>query len=54
MAATPKKAQVIKLDYMIDKEIYDNFIRICVKTQYAPKVVVEKMIKKFNDNNGQI
>ncbi|MFH2020190.1 MAG: hypothetical protein ABIJ34_02185 [archaeon] len=52
MAATPKKTQVIKLDYAIDKEIYDNFIRTCVKTRYSPKVVIEKLIKKYTD--GQV
>lgn len=53
MAATPKKPQVIKLDYMIDKEVYDEFVRICSKTQYVPKVVLERMMKRFNENGGK-
>jgi hypothetical protein len=52
MAATPKKPQVIKLDYFVDKEVYDEFVRICVKTSYSPKVVLERMMRKFNE--GQI
>jgi len=54
MAATPKKPQVIKMDFYIDKDVYDEMIRICVKTSYAPKVVVERLIRKFNESGGQI
>jgi hypothetical protein len=54
MAATPKKPQVIKLDYSIDKEIYDDFVRLCVKTRYSPKVVIERLMKKYNDGSVQI
>jgi hypothetical protein len=54
MAATPKKPQSIKLDYAVDKAIYDDFIRVCVKTKYAPKVVLERMMKKYTDGQIQV
>ncbi len=54
MAGTPKKPQVIKLDFFVDKELYDNFVRTCVKTQYSPKVVIERMMRKYLDGQVQI
>ncbi|MBT7902300.1 hypothetical protein HN587_00415 [Candidatus Woesearchaeota archaeon] len=53
MAATPKKAQKVKLDYNIDKKIYDDFVRNSSKKGYAPNVLVERLIKKFNET-GQL
>jgi len=53
MAATPKKPQKVKLDYNIDKEIYDVFVKSCSKKGYAPNVMVERLMKKYNDT-GQI
>jgi len=49
MAATPKKQQKVRLDYNIDKQIYDDFIRNSSKKGYAPNVIVEKLMKKFNE-----
>lgn len=49
MAATPKKPQKVKLDYNIDKQIYDDFVRNSRKKGYAPKVIVEKLMNKFNE-----
>jgi len=49
MAATPKKAQKVRLDYNIDKEIYDNFVRNSSKKGFAPNVIVERLMKKFNE-----
>lgn len=53
MAATPKKPQKIRIDYNIDKEIYDEFVKACVKKGYAPGVVVERLMSKFNQT-GQM
>ncbi len=53
MAATPKKAQKVRIDYNIDKEIYDEFIKACVKKGYAPGVIVERLLKRYNET-GQI
>ena len=53
MAATPKAPQKIKLDYYIDKYIYDDFVRAVAKKGYAPNIVLEKLMKKFGEN-GQL
>ncbi|NQV91833.1 hypothetical protein HQ489_05155 [Candidatus Woesearchaeota archaeon] len=53
MAAKPKKTQKVRLDYNIDKEVYDDFVRNSSKKGYAPNVIVEILMKKFNDN-GQL
>ncbi len=53
MAASPKGAQVAKLDVMIDKMTYDTFIRACNSKGYSPKVVLEKLMKRYNET-GQM
>jgi hypothetical protein len=50
MAAKPKKPQKVRLDYNIDKEVYDDFVRDSSKKGYAPNVIVERLMKNFNDN----
>jgi len=47
MAATPKGPQKVRIDYNIDKQIYDQFVRVCSKSSYAPQIIVERMMKKF-------
>ena len=47
MAATPKKPQKVKIDYNIDKQIYDDFIRASTRKGYSPNVVVEKLMQKY-------
>jgi hypothetical protein len=49
MAATPKKPQKVRIDYNIDKDIYDEFVKACSKKGYAPVVVAERLMKKFNE-----
>ena len=49
MAATNKQPQKVRLDYNIDKQIYDEFVRNSSKKGYAPNVIVEKLMKKFNE-----
>ncbi len=53
MAATPKGPQVAKLDVNIDKETYDSFVRACSQKGYAARVVIERLMKKFNET-GQM
>lgn len=53
MAAVPKGPQVARLDVNIDKTTYEMFIRACAGKGYAPKVVVERLLKKFNET-GQM
>ncbi len=49
MAATAKKPKKVRIDYNIDKQIYDDFIRNSTKIGYSPNVIVEKLMKKFNE-----
>ena len=53
MAATPKKPQKVKIDYNISKQTYDEFVKACSRKGYAPNVVVERLMKKFNET-GQM
>ena len=53
MAATPKGPQKAKLEYYVDKATYDNFVRACTSKGYAPQIVIEKLMQKYNQT-GQI
>lgn len=53
MASTPPGAQKMKLDYVVDRKIYDEFVKACSRKGFAPQVIVEKMMAKFNQT-GQI
>ena len=53
MASTPPGAQKMKIDYTIDRKIYDEFIKNCSRKGFAPQVIVEKLIKKYPET-GQI
>lgn len=54
MAATPKGPQKVRIDYNIDKQTYDDFIRMCNKKGFAPAIIVERCIKKYIEQGGQI
>ncbi|MBS3097183.1 hypothetical protein J4209_00140 [Candidatus Woesearchaeota archaeon] len=49
MASTPKGPQKMKLDYNIDRVIYDDFVRACSKRGYVPHVVIERLMKKYTE-----
>mgnify|MGYP001578371163 CR=1 FL=1 len=49
MAATPKDKQKIELDYRVDREIYNGFIKSCSSKGFAPNVVVERMMKRYTE-----
>ena len=53
MAATPKGPQKIKLDYNIDRQIYNEFVKAVSKKGFAPQVVIEKLMQKYIET-GQI
>lgn len=53
MAATPKAPQKMKLDYNVDRGIYDVFVKACSQKGYAPQIVVERLMKKFSET-GQM
>ncbi len=54
MAATNKAQAKVRMEYNIDKQTYDDFVRMCTKKGYVPTVIVEKFMKKFNESGGQI
>jgi hypothetical protein len=47
MAATPKAAKKMKLDYNVDRGTYDDFVKACSRKGYAPNVIIERLMKKF-------
>ncbi len=49
MASTPPGAQKMKIDYIIDKKVYDEFVKNCSRKGFAPQVITEKLMKKFNE-----
>ncbi len=53
MAATPPSPQKVRFDYNLDKTIYDAFVKNCSRKGFAPQIVVEKLMKKFNET-GQL
>jgi len=53
MAARPKDAQKVAVGWNIDKEVYDNFIKACTKGGWAPQIVAERLIRRFNET-GQM
>jgi hypothetical protein len=54
MAATPKGPQKARIDYNIDRQTYDDFVRLCSKQGFAPVVVVERLMKKYIEQGGRI
>jgi hypothetical protein len=53
MASYPPGAQKMKIDYNLDRKIYDDFIKMCSRKGFAPQVIVEKLMAKFTQT-GQI
>ncbi|MBT7931719.1 hypothetical protein HN698_07465, partial [Candidatus Woesearchaeota archaeon] len=47
MAATPKAPKKMKIDYNIDRGIYDDFVKTCSRKGYAPNIIVERIMKKY-------
>ncbi len=48
MAATPPDAQKRRLEYNVDRKVYDEFMKACSNKGFAPQVVLEKLMAKFN------
>lgn len=47
MAATPKGPQKARLDFNVDRQTYDSFMKMCSQQGYSSNVVIERMMKKF-------
>lgn len=54
MAAALKAQQKMKLDYNVDRKVYDDFVKECSHKGYAAGVVIEKLMIKYVQNGGQI
>ena len=53
MAATPPGAKKRKLDYMVDQNTFDEFMKSCSRKGFAPQVVLEQAMRKFTQT-GQV
>ena len=53
MAAALKAVKKMKIDYNINRAIYDTFIKKCTQKGYAPHIIVERLMKKYSET-GQI
>lgn len=53
MASYPPGPQKMKIDYNIDRKIYDDFAKACSRKGFAPQVIIEKLMARFNQT-GQI
>lgn len=47
MASYPPGAKKQRVEYTIDKQIYDAFMKAVSLKGFAPQVIVEKAMKKF-------
>jgi len=54
MAATPKGPQKFRIDYNVDKAIYDDFVRMCSKKGFTANVICERLMKKYVEQGGNI
>lgn len=54
MAAKPKAAQKVRIDYNIEKQTYNDFVRLVSKKGFVPTIIVERLMKKYIEQNGQI
>jgi len=53
MASTPPGAKKKHLELTVDQMVYDEFAKACSRKGYAPQVIIEQAMKKFNQT-GQI
>jgi hypothetical protein len=49
MAASLKATKKMKLDYVIDREVYDQFVRACSHKGFSQNVVIEKLMKTYTE-----
>lgn len=54
MAATPPGAKKRKLDFMVDQNIFDSFMKLCSLKGFAPQVELELLMKKYIASSGKI
>lgn len=54
MAATPPNAQKRKLDFNIDRDVFDNFMKLCSLKGFAPQVELELLMKRYIASQGRV
>jgi hypothetical protein len=54
MGTYPPEAKKREMKANIDQKTYDEFAKMCSRKGFAMQVIVEKMMRKFVDTNGQI
>lgn len=47
MAASLKATKKMKLDYVVDREVYDQFVKACSHKGFSPNVVIERLMKRY-------
>lgn len=47
MASTPPGAKKRKIEYNIDQNVCDEFLKACSRKGFAPQVLIEQFMKKF-------
>ncbi|MBU0462001.1 MAG: hypothetical protein KJ574_05430 [Nanoarchaeota archaeon] len=47
MASTPKGPQKMRLDYNIDRDTYNQFVKKCTEKGYAPNIIIERLMKRY-------
>lgn len=52
MAANPKGAQKINFEVIIDRKIYDDFVRQCSHKGFAVRVVIERLMTKYSETGN--
>lgn len=53
MASTPPGAKKRKMEYNVDQALFDEFTKACSRKGFAPQVILEQAMRKFNQT-GQI
>jgi len=48
-----KAAKKMRLDYNVDRDIYDKFVKACSHKGFAPNVIIERFMGKYIET-GQI
>ena len=47
MAATPPGPRKRKMDYSVDQNTFDEFVKACSRKGFAPQIILEQAMRKF-------
>jgi hypothetical protein len=37
----------MRLDYSVDRKVYDDFVKACIHKGFAPHIVIERLMKRY-------